>query len=99
VDVTNTGFRSGDEVVQLYLHQRYGTSARPVRELKRFERVTIEPGETRKVAFELGDEALAYWSAATQGWVIDETMFDLYVGSDSTAELAASFEVRKPTPR
>ena len=99
VDVTNMGSRSGDEVVQLYLHQRHGTSARPVRELKGFERVTIEPGETRKVGFELGGDALAYWSTATQDWVIDESTFDVYVGSDSTAELTTSFEVRKLAPR
>lgn len=95
VDVTNTGERAGDEVVQLYIHQRHGTSARPVRELKGFERVTLAAGETRMVSFRLGREDLAYWSAATQGWLTDETTFDVYVGGSSAAELATSFEVRK----
>lgn len=95
VNVTNTGARAGDEVVQLYIHQRHGTSARPLRQLKGFERVTLAPGEIRKVSFTLGREELSYWSAATHGWVTDETTFDVYVGSSSTAELTASFEVRK----
>src|SRR6185312_1821040 len=71
VDLTNTGKRTGDEVAQLYIHQRYGTSARPVRELKGFQRVTLKPGETRTLTFTLKPDDLRYWSAATHGWVQD----------------------------
>src|SRR5512133_584211 len=53
-DVTNTGRVAGDEVVQLYIHQRWGSDSRPMRELKGFERIAIEPGETTKVTFRLG---------------------------------------------
>jgi beta-glucosidase len=95
VDVTNTGSRAADDVAQLYIHQRYGSSARPVRELKGFERVSLKPGETRTVRFTLRPEDLAYWSAAKGSFVQDETVFDIYAGGDSTASLAGSFEVRK----
>ena len=49
-DVTNTGSREGDEVVQLYIHQKAGSDSRPMRELKGFERVTLKPGETKTVS-------------------------------------------------
>ena len=64
VDVQNTGAVAGDEVVQLYVHQRYGSDSRPVRELKGFERVTLAPGETKTVRFTLGPDELRYWSTA-----------------------------------
>ncbi len=94
VDVTNTGGRDGDEVVQLYIHQRYGSAARPVRMLKGFERVALTAGETRTVTFTLGPDELQFWSAAKRTWIQDETVFDVYVGGDSTAELTTTFEVR-----
>lgn len=93
VEVRNTSDRDADEVVQLYIHQRFGSAARPVCELKGFERVTLAAGETRTVSFELGPDELSYWSAAKRDRVQDETTFDLWVGGDSTATLAASFEV------
>ena len=93
VDVTNTGDRPGDEVVQLYIHQRHGSAARPVRELKGFQRVALEPGETQTVQFALGPGELRYWNAASRDWVIDATTFDVWVGGDSTAALATTFEL------
>lgn len=94
VDVRNTGSRTADEVAQLYIHQQSGTSARPVRELKGFARVTLKPGETRTVRFTLRPDDLSYWSAATHGWVQDATTFDVYAGDSSQATLAARFDVR-----
>jgi beta-glucosidase len=94
VDVANTGIRTADEVAQLYIHQRSGMSARPVRELKGFERITLRPGETRTVRFILKPEDLSYWTATTHAWVQDATIFDIYVGDSSQAMLAATFEVR-----
>ncbi len=93
VDVSNTSLRDADEVVQLYIHQRHGTSTRPVRELKGFERVTLAAGETRTVDFELGPDHLRYWSAATRDWIQDATTIDLWVGGSSTATLAATVEI------
>ncbi|UJW29783.1 glycoside hydrolase family 3 C-terminal domain-containing protein [Saccharothrix sp. AJ9571] len=94
VDVTNTSDRDADEVVQLYVHQRYGSSSRPVRELKGFERIPVPTGETRTVTFELGPDQLRYWSAVTRGWVQDPTTLDVWVGGDSTADLAAVLDIK-----
>jgi beta-glucosidase len=94
VDVTNTGTRQADEVVQLYIHQRHGQASRPVRELKGFQRITLEPGESRRVQFSLGPAELRYWSAALRDWIVDASTFDVWVGGDSTAQLSTTFEVR-----
>lgn len=83
VDVTNASGIAADEVVQLYVHQRHGTSSRPIRELKGFERVSLAPGETRTVTFPLGPDQLRYWSAATREWVQDQTELDVWVGGSS----------------
>jgi beta-glucosidase len=93
VDVTNAGNRAGDEVVQLYLHQRHGRASRPVRELKGFQRLTLEAGETRTVELTLGPDELRYWHPLERDWVIDAKTFDVWVGGDSTASLGATFEV------
>jgi len=93
VDVTNTGSRAGDEVVQVYIHQKYGRASRPVRELKAFERVSLARGEKKTVRFSLGKNELSYWSAQAKGWVQDAAGFDLWVGSDSGAALHSGFEI------
>jgi beta-glucosidase len=93
VDVTNTSAVDADEVVQLYIHQRYGTSSRPVRELKGFRRTPIAAGATETVSFDLGPEQLRYWSAATRDWVQDATEIEVYVGADSTAALGTVLTV------
>ncbi len=87
VTVTNTSNRDADEVAQLYIHQRYGTSTRPIRELKGFQRVTIAAGSSRRLTFDLGPDQLRYWSAVTHDWLQDATTIDLYVGGSSTATL------------
>jgi beta-glucosidase len=92
--VTNVGDRAADEVVQLYIHQRSGSASRPVRELKGFERVGLTAGESRTVRFTLGPAELRYWSAAGHDWVLDPSTFDVWVGGDSTAALATTFEVK-----
>ena len=61
-DVTNTGSRAGDTVVQLYIHQRAGSASRPVRQLKGFERVTLAPGAKQTLHFRLGKDELQFWS-------------------------------------
>ncbi len=93
VEVTNIADRAADEVVQLYLHQRHGTASRPVRELKGFQRVTLAPGESRTLQFPVGPAERRYWNAAVRDWVLDPSTFDVWVGGDSTAEGAISFEV------
>jgi len=93
VDVENTSDVAGDQVVQLYLHQRFGTSSRPVRELKGFRRVPLSPHEKKTVEFSLSKEDRAYWSSATRSWVVDSSQFDVWVGGDSTASLHEAFSV------
>jgi len=92
-DVTNTGPVVGDEVVQLYIHQKAGSDSRPLRELKGFERVTLKPGETRTVAFPLGPAELGYWSTNAGRWVQEAEAFDIWVGADSLATLHTDLEV------
>jgi beta-glucosidase len=96
VEVTNTGDRQADEVVQLYLHQRHGTASRPVRELKGFQRVTLAAGETRTLSFPVGPGVRRYWNAAVRDWVTDASTFDVWVGGNSTAELTGTFEITTP---
>lgn len=93
VDVTNTGNRQADEVVQLYIHQRHGSASRPVRELKGFERRELAAGETRTLQFPVGPKERRYWNAAARDWVIEASTFDVWVGGDSTAPLSTSFDV------
>ena len=92
-DVTNSGQMAGDEVVQLYVHQKWGTDSRPMRELKGFERVTLQPGETKTVTFQLGPDELRYWSTNAGQWIQDAAEFDIWVGSDSLATLHTELEV------
>jgi beta-glucosidase len=93
VDVTNAGSIKGDEVVQLYTHQRYGGASRPVRELKGFSRISLSAGETKTVHFTLGREQLEYWNAASHSWTYDPSTYDIWVGPDSRAELHEEISV------
>jgi beta-glucosidase len=92
-DVTNTGPVVGDEVVQLYIHQKAGSDSRPMRELKGFQRLTLQSSETKTVAFQLGPAELGYWSTNAGKWVQDSEAFDIWVGADSLATLHADLEV------
>jgi len=86
VDVTNFGTREGDEVPQLYVHQRIASVTQPVMQLKGFERITLKAGEKRKVTFTVTPEMLSIWNAGMQR-VVEPGVFDLMVGpsSDKTA--------------
>jgi beta-glucosidase len=92
-DVTNTGPVLGDEVVQLYIHQKAGSDSRPMRELKGFQRLTLKPGETKTVTFLLGPAELGYWSTNTGEWIQEAEAFDIWVGADSLATLHADLTV------
>ena len=83
VDVTNTGDRAGKEVVQLYIGDRESALPRPVKELKGFSKVSLEPGETRTVSFEITPEALQYYDDAKGLWTAEEGIFDAWVGAAS----------------
>ncbi|KQN89721.1 glycoside hydrolase [Sphingomonas sp. Leaf231] len=82
VDVTNTGRRTGDEVVQLYIRDQVSSVARPVKELKDFARVTLAPGERRTVRFTLTPEAFRMWDADMRE-VVEPGQFDIMTGANS----------------
>jgi len=95
VDVTNTGPRAGDDVVQLYLHDPVAGISQPVRKLRGFARVTLQPGERRTMTFTLGRDDFGFYD--NQGrFVVEPGRIDVYAGDSSTAQLTTSFTV---TPR
>ena len=88
VDVTNTGSREGDEVVQLYVSHKGSKIVRPVKELKGFSRITLRPGETKTVTFRLSPKDLAYWNVARQRWETEKDQVRVVVGGSSADERA-----------
>ncbi|GGA60153.1 beta-glucosidase [Edaphobacter acidisoli] len=93
VDVTNTGSVAGDAVAQVYIHQRYGSASRPVRQLEGFKRVSLQPGEKKTLTFPLGSHELHFWDPQTKKWVVEASEFDVWAGGDSKASLHAGFAV------
>jgi beta-glucosidase len=93
VDVTNTGSVPGDAVAQIYIHQRWGSASRPVRQLKGFKRITLRPGETQTLKFPLGKDELEFWSPQTKQWAVEPSTFDVWAGEDSTASLHTELTV------
>lgn len=83
VDVTNTGNVAGKEVVQLYVSDLESTCFRPVRELKEFAKVFLNPGETKKVTFILGKRAFAYWNTAIHDWHVETGAFSVQICASS----------------
>jgi beta-glucosidase len=93
VEVTNTGAVAGDVVAQIYIHQRAGSASRPVRELKGFRRLALQPDETQTLTFPLGKDELSFWSPQTKDWGVEPGTFDVWAGEDSTASLHAELVV------
>jgi len=92
VDVTNTGARTGDEVVQLYVRDRVSSVARPVKALKGFERVTLKPGETRTVRITLGPDAFSLWNREMRE-VVEPGLFDIMTGPNSADVQTVPLEI------
>ncbi len=93
VDVSNTGSRAGDAVVQLYIHQQAGSASRPVRQLKGFQRINLQAGAKQTVHFQLGSDELRFWSPAKKQWVVEPEQFDVWVGDNSQAKLHSEFHL------
>lgn len=91
-DLTNSGEYDATETVQLYVRDLVGSVVRPVKELKRFERVTLKAGETKHCRFELPVEDLAYWNFDME-YVVEPGNFDLWVAGDSASGEALRFAV------
>jgi len=94
VDIENTGKRAGDEVVQLYIRDTSASVTRPVKELKGFQRVTLQPGEKKRVEFMLTAEQLGLWNRQMR-FTVEPGEFKVMVGANSEDLLEAAFEVEK----
>ena len=92
VDVTNTGKRAGKTVVQLYVGDKECEVFRPVRELKDFAKISLEPGETKTVTFTLSKRAFAYWNVKLHDWFVESGAFTVEIGR-SSRDIALSSEV------
>ena len=92
VEVTNSGTRMGHEVVQLYIRDEVASVTRPVKELRGFERIRLEPGESRTVTFEVELDDLAFWNQEMRR-VAEPGHFTVYVGSSSEEVQEARFEL------
>jgi len=93
-DVTNTGSRASDEVVQLYAHARRSRVKRPLKQLMDFERISLAPGETRTVRFDLPAAELAFWDVTRERWAVESGVYDLMIGrSSADLPLQASLTV------
>jgi len=93
VDLENTGDRKGREVVQLYLHDRYASVVRPVKELKGFELVELEPGESRRIRFTVDESLLSFYDRDGQRRA-EAGMFGIMVGGSSEKVLSGAFELK-----
>jgi beta-glucosidase len=91
-EVSNTGSRAGDEVVQIYVRLEGTSVAQPVRALKGFQRVSLAPGETRKVTFALAPDAFALWNDRNQ-FAVEPARVTVWIGPDSAHGAAAAVEI------
>ena len=92
IDVENTGSRSGDEIVQLYITDDYSYMPRPIKELKGFERISLEPGEKKTVTFEIDTESLSCYDENNQ-WTCEPGSFTIAVGPSSEADQTVQLTV------
>ena len=83
VDIRNTGTRAGDEVVELYVSHHNSRVERPMKELKGFKRIALQPGETKTVTLPLTASALAYWEVAKGDFEVEADEVKVQVGSSS----------------
>ena len=81
IDVKNTGQRGGDEVVQLYVHQQASSVKRPVKELRGFRRIALQPGETKTVTLEVPGDKLAFYDEKIHAFRVEPGIFDVMAGA------------------
>jgi beta-glucosidase len=84
VEITNTGNRAGSEVVQVYIRDVVSSVPRPVKELRGFAKVHLEPGASTVVEVTVGPDALAYWDSRARAWVVEPGRFEVLIGSSSS---------------
>ena len=96
VDVKNIGEINGDEIVQLYISDKFSSITRPVKELKAFKRVSLKPGESKKIIFELDKSAFAFYDAEMK-YIVEAGEFNIHVGNSSRDEdlKSISFNIKE----
>ena len=95
VTVKNTGLRAGAETVQLYIHDRKASVDRPVKELKGFSKVWLEPGESRDVTIAIDNSALCFYDESQSAWRSENGTFEAWVGNASdNLKLKKAFELK-----
>jgi beta-glucosidase len=82
-DLKNSGDRAGSDVAQIYTHQRQSSEVQPIKSLRAFERVALQPGETQHVEFRLQIEQLSFYDVRKHGFAVEPGTFDVLVGSSS----------------
>jgi beta-glucosidase len=92
VDVTNTGAVRGDEVAQFYIHQTVSSVTRAVKELRGFQRISLNPGETKTVEFTLGPNELSYLNRDMKR-VVEPGAFEVMAGGNSVGLITATLNV------
>lgn len=92
--VNNSGDRAGEEIVQFYIRDRFASLIRPVKELKGFDKVYLEPGQEKTVIIILGPEHLGMHNADME-FVVEPGTFDVWMGPSSAEGLHGTFEVMK----
>ena len=93
VKLTNSGKLKGKEVVQLYIKDKFASSTRPVRELKGFQMIELNPGETKNVSFKINSKMLEFYSSRNI-WESENGDFELFIGTDSNTKRKESFELK-----
>lgn len=94
IPVTNVGTRDGAEIVQLYISDNESSLPRPVKELKRFSKIKLTPGETRNVSFTIDKDALSFYDPGLHQWVAESGKFQVLIGTASDDIAAkATFEL------
>ncbi|MBQ4822348.1 beta-glucosidase BglX [Aquimarina sp. MMG016] len=92
VEITNSGDVAGKEVVQLYIRDLFASVTRPVKELKGFEIISLKPGETKTVNFELNSETLGFYDNNGE-WLIESGEFEVFVGGSSDNTIKSNFDL------
>jgi beta-glucosidase len=92
VEVSNTGDQAGATVVQLYVGEKKPTVTRPLKELKAFKKISLNPGDSKKVDLYLDKEAFAFWNPETKSWTVNSGEFEIMVGP-SSSEIVAQMTV------
>jgi beta-glucosidase len=82
-DVQNTGKTAGDEIAQVYVTDKESSVERPLKELKGFKRISLAPGETKKVEITLQPDAFKFWDDSTKQWTLEPGVFNIKVGASS----------------